>query len=84
MVLQECVKNCQDSLEQEVNNLRNDADGIPIAVGFGISTTEQAKEVSRFADGVVVGSRLVKELGFDNGHESFYNLAQSLCESIDT
>ena len=32
----------------------------PVAVGFGISTPEQAKEVSRFADGVIVGSAIVK------------------------
>jgi tryptophan synthase alpha chain len=29
---------------------------LPIGVGFGISTTEQAREVARFADAVVVGS----------------------------
>jgi tryptophan synthase alpha chain len=29
-------------------------------VGFGISTAEQAKEVGRFADGVIVGSAIVK------------------------
>ena len=32
----------------------------PVAVGFGISTPEQAKEVSRFAEGVIVGSAIVK------------------------
>ncbi len=32
----------------------------PVAVGFGISTPEQVKEISRFADGVIVGSALVK------------------------
>lgn len=32
---------------------------LPIGVGFGISTPEQAKEVAAFADGVVVGSALV-------------------------
>jgi tryptophan synthase alpha chain len=32
----------------------------PVAVGFGISTPEQAKEVSGFADGVIVGSAIVK------------------------
>lgn len=31
----------------------------PLAVGFGISTPEQAREVSQVADGVVVGSALV-------------------------
>ena len=33
---------------------------IPCAVGFGISTPEQARELSRFADGVIVGSAIVK------------------------
>ncbi len=32
----------------------------PIAIGFGVSTPEQAADVSRFADGVIVGSRLVQ------------------------
>ncbi len=32
----------------------------PVAVGFGISTPDQVKEVSRIADGVVVGSAIVK------------------------
>ncbi|MDR0683907.1 MAG: tryptophan synthase subunit alpha [Spirochaetaceae bacterium] len=33
---------------------------IPIAVGFGISAPEQAREISRLADGVIVGSAIVK------------------------
>jgi len=32
----------------------------PVSVGFGISTPQQVKEVSRFADGVIVGSAIVK------------------------
>jgi tryptophan synthase alpha chain len=35
-------------------------DRLPIVVGFGISTPEQAKAVATFADGVVVGSAAVK------------------------
>jgi tryptophan synthase alpha chain len=34
--------------------------GLPVAVGFGISTPSQAKEISRFADGVVIGSAVVR------------------------
>lgn len=33
---------------------------LPVAVGFGVSTPEQAAAVSRIADGVVVGSAIVK------------------------
>ena len=33
---------------------------IPTAIGFGISTPEQAKEMSRYADGVIVGSAIVR------------------------
>jgi tryptophan synthase alpha chain len=32
----------------------------PVAVGFGISTSEQARAVAQIADGVIVGSRLVR------------------------
>jgi len=33
---------------------------IPCAVGFGISTPEQAAQMARFSDGVIVGSAIVK------------------------
>jgi tryptophan synthase alpha chain len=37
--------------------------GIPIAIGFGISTPEQAKRYSQIADGVIVGSAIVNIIG---------------------
>lgn len=36
---------------------------VPVAVGFGIGTPEQAAAVGRVADGVIVGSRLVRAAG---------------------
>jgi tryptophan synthase alpha chain len=36
---------------------------IPVAVGFGIGTPEQAAQVGKVADGVIVGSRLVRAAG---------------------
>ncbi len=44
-------------LEQKVIALKSIID-LPIGVGFGISTAEQAREVARFADAVVVGSAI--------------------------
>jgi tryptophan synthase alpha chain len=42
-----------------VEAVRADA-GVPAAVGFGIGTPAQAAEVGRLADGVIIGSRLVR------------------------
>ena len=36
---------------------------VPVAVGFGISTPEQASTVAALADGVVVGSAIVRQIG---------------------
>lgn len=44
-----------------VNRLRNFTD-LPIAVGFGISTNEQIREVCRYANAAVVGSAIVSEI----------------------
>ena len=38
---------------------------LPVCVGLGVSTGDQAAEVGRFADGVIVGSALVRALGPD-------------------
>lgn len=49
-------------IEEEVAAIRALVD-LPVAVGFGISTPEQASRVGSVADGVVVGSALVRTLG---------------------
>jgi len=47
------------SISKEIEELREMAN-TPVAVGFGIGTPEQAAVVAKLADGVVVGSALVK------------------------
>lgn len=42
-----------------VDNVKSVSD-IPCAIGFGIGTKEQAKELAPFADGIIVGSAIVK------------------------
>jgi tryptophan synthase alpha chain len=49
-------------LPELVKRIR-DATEVPVAVGFGISTGEQARAVGEVADGVIVGSRVVRAAG---------------------
>ena len=53
-------------LPQTVARLRS-VTSLPVCVGFGISTPEQAREVSRMGDGVVVGSALVRAANTSTG-----------------
>jgi len=57
-----------EGLEREVATIREATD-LPIAVGFGIASPDQAALVARFADGVIVGSALVDLLG-EQGREA--------------
>ncbi|MGE5282881.1 MAG: tryptophan synthase subunit alpha, partial [Chloroflexota bacterium] len=43
---------------------------VPVAVGFGIGTPEQAAQVGEIADGVIVGSRLVRAAGETAGADA--------------
>jgi tryptophan synthase alpha chain len=54
---------------------------LPVAVGLGVSTGEQAAQVARFADGVVVGSALVSALQ-DGGVEAVRRLAGELADGV--
>jgi tryptophan synthase alpha chain len=49
-------------LAELVAATKADAD-VPVAVGFGIGSPEQVADVSKVADGVIVGSRLVRAAG---------------------
>jgi tryptophan synthase alpha chain len=53
-------------LEDLVRAVRQDA-AVPVAVGFGIGTPEQAAAVGAIADGVIVGSRLVRAVAESAG-----------------
>lgn len=70
-----------DGLRESVASVR-EATALPLAVGFGISTPEQAAAVARLADGVVVGSALVDVLGRD-GPSGVAALLGSLRRAID-
>ena len=52
--------------ERLVQRIRSFSD-LPVAVGFGVSTTKHVKEVWRFADAAVIGSAIVSEIETLNG-----------------
>jgi tryptophan synthase alpha chain len=52
-------KELPETLESDVRRVKENAEK-PVAVGFGISTPKQAKEAGRFADGIIVGSAIVR------------------------
>jgi tryptophan synthase alpha chain len=57
------------------------ATSLPLCVGFGISRPEQARAVAQIADGVVVGSAIVRAA--DQSVDAALALAASLRRAID-
>jgi tryptophan synthase alpha chain len=54
---------------------------VPVAVGFGISTAQQASAVADVADGVIVGSRVVRAAG-DGGAAAVGAVVAELAEAM--
>jgi tryptophan synthase alpha chain len=54
---------------------------VPVAVGFGISTEEQARAVGDVADGVIVGSRVVRAAG-EEGPDGVREVVASLASAL--
>lgn len=59
---------------------------VPVCVGFGISTADQARAVAELADGVIVGSALVKQVELhateDHPVEAVLAFAKDLIEAV--
>jgi len=55
-------KSLADGLGDLITRVREHT-SVPVCVGFGIGTAEQAKQVGALADGVIVGSACVKTIG---------------------
>jgi tryptophan synthase alpha chain len=80
------VTGARDSLPTDmtsfVSRVRT-ATTLPLCVGFGISSPEQAADMARIADGVIVGSRIVQLMDEDNGLERVSEFIRSLRRAID-
>ena len=71
--------------EDLVSRVRKVSD-LPVAVGLGVSTREQAKDLARYADGVIVGSAFVKAIlaapTLDQGLAAVTALARELSHGV--
>ncbi|MDB4876098.1 MAG: Tryptophan synthase alpha chain [Gemmatimonadetes bacterium] len=78
------VTGMQDTMSADlpatVKRLR-EATALPVCVGFGVSGPEQAAAVARIADGVVVGSAIVRAAG--ESVEAAAKLTSALRAAID-
>jgi len=55
----------------------------PLCVGFGISTPEQAGQIARTADGVIVGSRIIQLMEKEDGFSPLAELVKGLRDAIN-
>ena len=69
-----------DVLPATVARLRH-ATTLPICVGFGISTPSQARRIGKLADGIVVGSAIVRAAG--ESVDAATRLAADLRRALD-
>jgi len=68
-------------LEEQVRAVRR-ASNLPIAVGFGIGRPDQVRSIASFADGVVVGSALVRLVEENAGAADLEDRVEAFCRSL--
>ena len=68
-------------LEEPLSQLRQVTD-LPIAVGFGIKSSEQAAAVATLADGVVIGSALVEHLATASSEDETIERARAFLAPV--
>jgi tryptophan synthase alpha chain len=68
--------------EALVKRVRSVSD-LPVAVGFGISTPEQVRQVWRFADAAVVGSAIISEIEKLSGDSNLVNRIGEFAASLN-
>ena len=65
----------------EIDRIKKYTD-LPICVGFGIKSTEDAKAISLAADGVVVGSAIIEKIQKGGTERDVSEFISSLSKSV--
>ncbi|MDC4204619.1 MAG: tryptophan synthase subunit alpha [Candidatus Manganitrophus sp.] len=71
----------KESIRTRIQKLKSMTDR-PVAVGFGISTPEEAKEMGQAADGIIVGSALVKIIETSQNDPAYLSRLSGLVSSL--
>lgn len=58
-----------DAIKPHIDEIKSKTD-LPIAIGFGIKTPEDAKNMAKLADAIVVGSAIVNTMDVETGQAS--------------
>ncbi|MCD8309468.1 MAG: tryptophan synthase subunit alpha [Clostridia bacterium] len=76
-------QNIQTDLKSIVNSIRQVTD-VPVAIGFGISTPEQAAAMAKISDGAIVGSAIVKiiEKYGKNAEQAVYDYTYKMKQAV--
>lgn len=80
------VTGARDNMKFDINDFVADvrkATDKPLCVGFGISTPEQAKQVSQLADGVIIGSQIIKLMEKDDSFASVGKFIREIRQAMD-
>jgi tryptophan synthase alpha chain len=70
-----------EDIQRDVARIRNVCD-LPVAVGFGISTAGQAADIAPHADGIVIGSAIVKMIEENTGRADLIPRVSSFAGAI--
>jgi len=75
-------ENMPIKIDKFVSDVRKATDK-PLCVGFGISTPEQAKQVSNLADGVIIGSQIIKLMEKEDNFTSVGKFIKETRQAMD-
>jgi tryptophan synthase alpha chain len=71
-----------ENLEKFITRVRKQTSK-PLCIGFGISTAEQAQQLARIADGVIVGSKIIQLIESDSSLTELGDFTRQLRNALN-
>lgn len=76
--------NVGGGVREMVERIKKIRDDIPVAVGFGISNAQKAREIAEFTDGIIIGSAIVKLCGEKDYLQKVGAFVKEVREALDS